>query len=128
MMAYYYNGGELQHYEDALSGSYYLYKPTDEECESMMKELDEADIAYEEKKLELRKQGMSDDEAEIAIDYPDLNLIFDKYPGHNPPSAVIIEHINNMKEARNERVFLTTLFMFILYSTVYILRKKRRDM
>ena len=61
------------------------------------KELDDADIEYDENVISLRKQGMTADEAADSLDYPDITVIMEKYPGHNPPREVIEKNINDMK-------------------------------
>ena len=126
-VAYNYNGEELEHYEQASEGKYFLYKPTDEEYDAMSKELDDADIEYDENVISLRKQGMTADEAADSLDYPDITVIMEKYPGHNPPREVIEKNINDMKKYRDERVGITIFFMFIIYSAGYAMYNNKES-
>lgn len=126
-VAYNYNGEELEHYEQASEGKYFLYKPTDEEYDAMNKELDDADIEYDENVISLRKQGMTADEATDSLDYPDITVIMEKYPGHNPPREIIEEHINDIKQQREERVCITVVIMFFIYSAGYAMYKNKES-
>jgi hypothetical protein len=121
--AYYYNGQELSNYEKALRGEYYLYKPTDAEYDTMLKEMDNEDIWHDEKVIALRKAGKSEDEANDIVDsennIDEYFATIDKYPGHNPPKEVIENHIAEMKEARITRVIVVSLIMIILYCFIW---------
>ncbi len=93
----------------------------------MSKELDDADIEYDENVISLRKQGMTADEAADSLDYPDITVIMEKYPGHNPPREVIEKNINDMKKYRDERVGITIFFMFIIYSAGYAMYNNKES-
>lgn len=115
MLSYCYNGSELENYQRALNGEYYLEPITDEESDMLSKELDDIDISYQEKKLELRKSGIAEEDVDDYLNYPDTLPIFEKYHGHNPSNDVILDHISCLEEARQERVTITSLFIVIIY-------------
>ncbi len=124
MMAYYYSGEELGHYESALHGEYFIYKPTDAEYDEMLAEMDAQEIKRDEKILQLRKSGLSKDDAEYEAfenEDPgaDFSYIANKYPGHNPPKEIIEKHISEMKEARTERVITVSIGIFIIYCFIW---------
>ena len=115
MLSYYYGAGELENYQKALNGEYYLEPLTDEESDMLNKELDAIDISYQEKRIELRKNGIAEEDVDDYLDYPDTSPIFEKYHGHNPSDDVILDHISCLEEARKDRVTITSSFMVIIY-------------
>lgn len=124
--SYFYNGSELENYEKAMNGQYYIYKPTDTELNKMSQELQQLDIKREEQILKKMKLGMSREDADNSInDIDEYFLITGKYLGHNPPLKVIKQHISDLKSLRTKRVTISLIIAVLIYTGFFY--KKIRE-